>query len=636
MLLRWLLDEEAAQQLALDDALMLIAAAAQHEQYACVWELKSLVSGDVMPAAAVAAVLVAAARTQHYAQGVRLWRALDSDFASKAAADDVQVLEAAVTCLQMSGECEAARLLYHAPRSMAASVQCSSAAIDACVQLGEWQHALRIFDSLPDGHQVTCNSHAVAHAALRVGGHAAVCQLFFQHFSDQWKAASGAAQCVFLPSLHAQGHTAEAAALLQHLLSRGAAFPQGLCACVPILTLQGQWHSVLDCYFIIKGAGVSVPPQLFSCAINACAAAAVDFATFLTILENARACSCAMSPADWDNAATAASHGASASEMYSLTSEAHASGHTFSEAAAAALLLATNQRASAAEVVELLKLLPLPLPEHCVAAAATALVQEDLWSDALAVLENGSAPLLLHAPAQLDFQIVERCSRLFAARGIATDSSFTKAALRCRCISHLSAGDSASAANLVAAAMRSRLVHARTCVQVILALAKDAEAIESHNPCAAPGTAASAVAQQQQRRQEARQAAAALREQAIRTYQLARQQYEPMHLGDASDCVISCLHAQQRPRALLDSFDACLNSGQKLSDRSYAAAVLANETLGMHERAISLLDEIQNRKLHLTALRAGSRCACCAPRDICASAAGCCGDQHGNCTRLKS
>jgi hypothetical protein len=599
---------------------MLIAAAAQREQHACVWELKSLASGgDVMPASAVAAVLVAAARTQHHAQGVVLWKALDCDFARKAAADDAQVLEAAVTCLQMSGECEAACALYHAPRSVAPSVPCSSAAIDACVQLGEWEHALRIFDSLPDGHKVACNSHAVAYAALRVGGHAAVCQLFLQHFSDQWKATSGAAQCVFLPSLHAEGHAAQAAALLQHLLSLGTAFPQGLCACVPILTLQGQWQRVLDCYFIIKGAGVSVPPQLFSCAIKACAEAAVDFATFLTILENARACSCVMSPADWDNAATAASHGASAAEMYSLTSEVRASGHTLSEDAAAALLLATNQRASAAEVVKLLKLLPLPLPEHCVAAAATALVQEDLWSDALAVLQNGSAPLQLHAPALLDFQIVEQCGKLFATRGIATDSSFTKAALRWRCSSHLSAGDSASAANLVAAALRSRLVHARTCVQVILALAKDAEAIESHSHPAAPGTAASAVAQQQRRRQEAREAAAALRQHAIHLYELARQEFEPLQLCDASDCVIGCLHAQQRPRALLDSFDACLNSGQKLSDRSYAAAVLANEALGMHERAISLLDEIQNRKLHLTALRAGSRCACSVPRVICAS-----------------
>ena len=48
-------------------------------------------------------------------------------------------------------------------------------------------------------------------------------------------------------------------------------------------------------------------------------------------------------------------------------------------------------------------------------------------------------------------------------------------------------------------------------------------------------------------------------------------------------------HRQQQPQALVNTLDTFLNTGQRLCDRSYAAAVLANEALGMHERALALL-----------------------------------------------
>ena len=79
-------------------------------------------------------------------------------------------------------------------------------------------------------------------------------------------------------------------------------------------------------------------------------------------------------------------------------------------------------------------------------------------------------------------------------------------------------------------------------------------------------------------------------------------------LGTVVDCVIACLHHLHQPQPLVDTLDKYLTTGQKLCDRSLAAAVIANETLGMHERALALLNEIQNRDLQLAALRAGSRC----------------------------
>jgi hypothetical protein len=116
------------------------------------------------------------------------------------------------------------------------------------------------------------------------------------------------------------------------------------------------------------------------------------------------------------------------------------------------------------------------------------------------------------------------------------------------------------------------------------------------------------VIQQRHRAEKNSQHAAALRQQALHVFELAHQVFEAGQLGRAADCVIACLHRQQQPQALVDTLDTFLNTGQRLCDRSYAAAVLANEALGMHERALALLNEIQNRDGHLTALRAGSRC----------------------------
>ena len=157
-------------------------------------------------------------------------------------------------------------------------------------------------------------------------------------------------------------------------------------------------------------------------------------------------------------------------------------------------------------------------------------------------------------------------------------------------------------------ALRNHLIDVESCVHVIQALASDAEAVESCSCSTTPGTAAGGILQQRQREREAADTAASLRRHAIRIFELAGQVFENIQLGKAVDCIITCMHQQQQPQALIDTLDTYLNIGQKLSDRSYAAAILAHETLGMHERALALLNEIQHRHLHLAALRAGSRC----------------------------
>jgi hypothetical protein len=540
-------------------------------------------------------------------QGAQIWHALDKDFAEEAVAEDTQFLESAVKCLQMSDQCSAACLLYRQSLGKSPTAECSSAAIQACVQLSAWHQALDFFELLPVEHKIACNVQAVVQSAICTGGHAAVCKLFLQHFSSQWEALDEEAQSMFLCSLHDQGHEKEVAALLVLLQSKGAA-SHAMLSCIPILTVQGQWRGVIDSYFIIKNAGLSISEHIFSCVIKACAEENVGYATFATVLKSARLSNREMPASDWDNAMVAASRSASASEMYSLVSEARASGHVLSAAAAGALVLATNQRAGVPEVVKLLKLLPMPLPKECIAAAATALVQEDFWNDALAVLEGSSQPLSFEEQSTHDFEIAERCSKLFQVHGIPTDASFTKAALRCRCMDYISAGDSSSAASIVIPALRSGLADAHACVQVILALRNEAECIESCSASGTPGTSAAAVTQQRHRAEKNTQQAAALRQQAIQVFELARKVFEAGHLGRAADCVIACLYRLQQPQALVDTLDTFLNTGQKLCDRSYAAAVLANEALGMHERALALLNEIQNRDGHLTALRAGSRC----------------------------
>jgi hypothetical protein len=442
-------------------------------------------------------------------------------------------------------------------------------------------------------------------SAQRIGGDAAVCKLFLQHFSSHWEALDEEAQSMFLCSLHDQGHAQEVAALLALLQSKGAASSRAMLSCIPILTVQRQWRGVIDSYFIIKNAGLSISEHIFSCVIKACAEENVGYATFATVLKSAHLSNREMPASDWDNAMVVASRSASASEMYSLVSEARASGHILSAAAAGALLLATNERAGVHEVVKLLKLLPMPLPKECIAAAATALVQEDFWDEAVAVLESSSQPLSFEERSTHDFKIAERCSKLFQEHGIPTDASFTKAALRCRCMDYISAGESSSAASIVIPALRSGLADAHACVQVILALGNEAECIKSSSVSGAPGTS---VIQQRHRAEKNSQHAAALRQQALHVFELAHQVFEAGQLGRAADCVIACLHRQQQPQALVNTLDTFLNTGQRLCDRSYAAAVLANEALGMHERALALLNEIQNREGHLTALRAGSRC----------------------------
>ena len=610
-LLRWLLSEDATQQLLLGDVVMLIAAAADCQQYACMWQLNTLTSrtGVLLPPPSTCAMVIAAAHTQHYEQGVQLWRSLDPDVADQAAADDALLLQAATTCLHKSGACQAALQLYGQQRGRSPSVGCSSTAIDACAQLEQWDLALQIFDDVPVQQKMACNVEVVAHAAMRTGGHAAVCALYFSHFKEEWRGLQGGAQCLFLTCLHAEGHVQEETALLSHLQSTRATFPQAVCCCMPILTLRGQWQHVIDNYFIIKGAGLPISPHIYSCVIKACAEQAISFATFATILEGARLSNLPLSPSDWDHAATAASHGASAPEMYSLVCEACAAGHTLSAAPATALVHSTSLRTDAAQVVQLLKLLPLPLPRQCVAAAAAALVKEDLWEDALTVLESGSRPLSLAAPHAHDFSVVERCSKLFKMLGIPTDVSFTKAALRCRCIDFLAASDSEAAAQLIVPALRNSLVDVYTCVEVILSLASDADVIATSSNSPKPGTSAGGVVQQRQRAQAAAERAAVLRQHAIAVFEMAGTVFPASQLGQAVDCIVTCLHAQQQPQALIDTFDVYLNAGQKLCDRSYAAAVVACEALGMHERALALLSEIHRRDLHLTALRAGSRCA---------------------------
>jgi hypothetical protein len=611
-LLRWLLSEDAAQELSRDDTVTLIAAAASYQQYECIWELKgALVSGSdhlSLPPSSSAVVLIAAAQTQHFEEGARIWRALEKNLADEAFADNSLLFEAAIKCLQESGSYEAAHSLYMQLRGKCATVGCSNAAVKACAQLAEWNQVLEIFDSLPDDDKSTCDVATVAHAARRAGGDAAVCKLFFKHFSGGWTGLRDEALCEFLPSLHAQNYSKEVTALLLNLRSKASTGPQAICSCISILADQQQWKDVIDSYFVIKGAGLSISAQVFSCVIHACAEEAVGFATFMTILENARLSNPALSAFDWNNAAIAASHRASSSEMYSLACEAHAAGHSLSAVAAAALLLTTNQRAGAADVVRLLKFVPVPVPKQCIEAAATALVHEDLWNDALAVLEGSSGPLSLQLSQTQDFGIVERCSKFFTMYSIPTDASFTKAALRYRCMHHLSTGDSISAANLIMPALRNHLVDVESCVQVIQALASDADAVESCSRSTTPGTVAGGILQQRQREREAADRAASLRRHAIRIFELAGQVFETIQLGKAVDCIISCMHQQQQPQALIDTLDTYLNIGQKLSDRSYAAAILANETLGMHERALALLNEIQHRHLHLAALRAGSRC----------------------------
>ncbi len=536
-----------------------------------------------------------------------MWRALDHE----TVADDAPLVEAAMVCLQESGSCEAARLLYARLRGKSPSVRCCSAAINACAQLSEWSQVLQIFDSLSEDNKIACNNvQTVALAALETGGHAAVCELFFQHFSNCWLGLREETLVHFLSSLHYQNHSKEVAALLSHLQSKRATAPQALRSSIPILAAQEQWKDIIDSYFIIKGSGLSISPQIFSCVIKACAEEAVEFATFLAILEHARLANPDMPACDWNNAVIAASHTASSTEMHALVREAHDAGQTLSAAATVALLLTTNQRSGAADVVKLLKFLPLPLPKQCIAAAAAALVHEDLWQDALAVLESSSDALSLQLPDSHDFCIVERCSKLFAMHGMPTDASFTKAALRHRCIHHLSIDDSIAAAELIMPALRSRLVDVDSCVQVILALTRDAEAMDSRNHGGRPGTIAGGLLQQQLRAKEAAEKAALLRQHAISIFELAGQAFEATELGKALDCIIACLHHQQQPQALIDTLDTYLNTGQKLCDRSYAAAVLANETLGMHERALALLNEIQNRDLQISALRAGSRCTC--------------------------
>jgi hypothetical protein len=610
VLLRWLLSESAATQLTRDEVLALIAAAHEFQQFDCLWELNSLAAvADVSlhPSSSLA-MLIAAAHKQHYEEGVRIWRTFDDDFADRAVAEDSALLEAVITCLQKCGQCEAACLLYKRSLDKPPSVACSSVVIEACVQLADWDQALAIFTSLPEELKISCNVQAVAKASQSIGGHAAVCELFFKNFSNRWKALHTEAQCIFLSSLHDQNHAKEVTALLSQLHSKNTTCPEAICTCIPIWAQRRQFRDVIDGYFIINNAGLSISRQIFSCVIKACAEEAVEYSAFATILKFARLSNQDIPPSDWDNAMTAASHNASASELYSLASEAVASGHVLSAESAAALLLATNQRAGAADVVRLLKFLPMPLLKECIAPAATALVHEDLWSDALAVLESSSHPLTLKVPKIQDFQITERCSMLFRMYGIPTDASFTKAALRCRCIDYISAGNSSSAATVMISALRSNLTDLHTCIHVILALNNEAESIESRKFSGIPGTSASGVVWRQQQEADAAESAAALRQQAIRVFELARQIFEVGQLGKAVDCIIKCLHRQQQPQALIDTLDTFLNTGQKLCDSSYAAAVLANECLGMHERALALLDEIQNRSGHLTALRAGSRC----------------------------
>jgi hypothetical protein len=456
----------------------------------------------------------------------------------------------------------------------------------------------------------------IADASLRTGGHAAVCQLFFHNFRDRWMALDQDALCGFVCSLHALNHIEQTSALLSHLKCHTSTSPKSLCVCIPIWTSQEQWKSVKESYRIIESAGYSVPTLIFSCVIKACAEEAVDFATFMTIFKNARASNARLVAVDWDNAAIAASHNANASELRSFVCEASASGQTLGAAATAAVLLATNERAGQDEVFKLLKMLPMPLPSQCVAVAASALVRGGFWQDAVSVLESGSGPLSLTSTCEHDFQIMERCSQLFHLRNMPTDALFAKAALHFRSLELLAAGNCIAAAQLVAAALRNRLVDAPTCTQVILALERDAEATEACTHSTTQGDSVSVFDRQQQHargtaRKEGRATTAvALRQSAIDVFALACQEFETSQLGEAADSVIMCLHHQQQPNALIDVLDRFVVSGQQLSDHSYAAAVLATETLGMHERALALLGEIQNRELQLTALRAGSRCAC--------------------------
>ncbi len=616
MLLHWLLSENAATQLTLEEYVTLIAVAHELQQFSCMWELKSsaAVAGVSLPTTSALVMLIAAARTQHYEQGVRIWLDFDKVFADGAVAEDTALLEAAVTCLQKSGQCQDACLLYKRSCDKSPSVGCSSVAIEACVQLAEWHQALDIFKSLPEEQKVACNVKAVLQASLSIGGHAAVCDMFFQHFSHRWQVLHQEAQRIFLSALNDQNHANEVTAMLCHLRSESATCPEAMCSCIPIWTLRRQYRDVIDGYFIIKNAGLSIPKQIFSCVFKACAEEAVSYSAFATIFKDARLSHQEMPASDWDNAITAASHNASALEMHSLVSEASASGHALSAASVAALLLATKQRAGAADVVKLLKMLPMPLPRECIAAAATALVHEDLWNDALAVLESRSHPLTLEVPHIQDFQATDRCGQLFRMQGIPTDASFTKAALRCRCMHYISTGDSRSAADIIIPALHTRLIDAPTCIQVILALNRAAESIESSKFSSKPGTSTNGVFWQKQNEAKVTENAAALRQQVIRVFELARQVFEVSQLREAADCVIMCLHRQQQPRALNDTLDAYLNTGQRLCDASYAVAVLANENLGMHERALALLDQMQCRNGHLAALQAGSRCKYCMKR----------------------
>ena len=486
--------------------------------------------------------------------------------------------------------------------------------MSACAQAGLWQQAADMLQHVPQQHRAECDVQAVAQAALQGGGHAAVCDLFFKHLQQQWREVQGEALCLFLTSLHAQGHSREEEQLLQHLQSIGAAFPQAAACCMPILLQSAQFERVVDSYFLLKRAALPISPPTFSCVIAACARHPLPFATFAAMLEAARLSlsPLPLPPHDWDNAAAAAAHSASPLEARSFACEAHAAGHRLDAAAATALLLATSARGSGAEVVQLLQLLPLPLPSQCVAAAATALVQQDLWQDALAVVEveGGCSALSLAAPQPYDLACVERCSKLFKVHGIPTDACFTKAALRCRCMQLLQAGSSDAAAQLLLPALRNSLADVHTCVHVIIALASDAAApppacVDSPKP----GTSGSSIVQRQQRAHAAAERAAALRLRAIAVFHLARDVFEGRELGQAVDCVVQCLHEQQQPRALLDTLDAYLNLGQKLSDGSYACAVIACEQLQAHERALALLSEMQCRGVHVAAVRAGSRCA---------------------------
>ena len=490
------------QQLSLDDAVSLIAAAADSKQYACMWQLNALTppAGISLPPSAACAMVIAAAHTQHFDHGALLWRALAPDVAQQAAADDVLLLQAAVTCLQRSGACPAALHLYNAvvvPPTSFCSVGCSSAVMSACAQAGLWQQAADMLQHVPQQHRAECDVQAVAQAALQGGGHAAVCDLFFKHLQQQWREVQGEALCLFLTSLHAQGHSREEEQLLQHLQSIGAAFPQAAACCMPILLQRAQFERVVDSYFLLKRAALPISPPTFSCVIAACARHPLPFATFAAMLEAARLSlsPLPLPPHDWDNAAAAAAHSASPLEARSFACEAHAAGHKLDAAAATALLLATSARGSGAEVVQLLQLLPLPLPSQCVAAAATALVQQDLWQDALAVVEveGGCSALSLAAPQPYDLACVERCSKLFKVHGIPTDACFTKAALRCRCMQLLQAGSSDAAAQLLLPALRNSLADVHTCVHVIIALASDAAAPPPHASTApSPGPAAAA------------------------------------------------------------------------------------------------------------------------------------------------